>query len=234
MSKKSMITIPTVYYTGTYDEFADLCADNRDRSRCYQRGESVQTLMDSTTMYHLVKKGSVALYITNQEGYRKLLLICGPGMIFPIFRDYRNYKTNHTIEFQVLEELEADVLYEKTMEHLLRESPAFVRRTLNCALDILDLYTYDAVNVAYNDCRSSVCNLLYLLYRQMPGASETGKLNISHEIIACATGHSRPRTSKELSYLCKQKIIDTRRASITVLDPERLVELCTYDVKEEL
>ncbi|MCD8053911.1 MAG: Crp/Fnr family transcriptional regulator [Lachnospiraceae bacterium] len=226
--------IPTFYYQQIYNPFREIFHDNRDGEKHLDKGELVQTLSNNhQTIYHYIRRGSVSLSITTEEGYRKMLLLCGENMIFPIYRDGADYKTNHTIEFQVRENLTADILYESHLRQLLLAHPDFLMRTLNVALDVLDLYTYDAANSSYNDSFVSVCNLLYLLWKQMPETGSPKKLPVSHSDISYATGYSRPQVSKQINRLSRENIVATGYNSLTILDARRLAEYCSYDVREE-
>lgn len=224
---------PTFCYCHLYREYAELFSRHKDGSRHYQKGNLVNTLLNQQTIYHYVLRGTVSLSMITENGYRKMLLICGPGMIFPIFRDGADYRTNYTIQFQAMETVETHFLYESHLKGLLLENPSFLLRTLNVALDVLDLYTYDAANTVYHDPRMAVCNLLLLLWRQLPRPKGSNRLTISRDDIAAATGHSRPQGSKQIGFLSQLGIVKTGRGYLQILDVPRLQEFCSSDVLDE-
>lgn len=109
---------PTFCYCHLYREYAELFSRHKDGSRHYQKGNLVNTLLNQQTIYHYVLRGTVSLSMITENGYRKMLLICGPGMIFPIFRDGADYRTNYTIQFQAMETVETHFLYESHLSQL--------------------------------------------------------------------------------------------------------------------
>lgn len=222
--------IPRFYYENVYNSYEDSIRDRSASIRKYHRGNPIYTMVESKTYYYYICSGMVALYMTGESGEKKMLLICGPGMIFPVYRQGVDYKTNYNIFFEAKDSVTAYYFSEQKLGELMNENPQLTMCTLNTALDILDWYTFSLMDSAYNDSLKKISNILVLIGKQV-GKGRTGeKLFFSHDELAAASGCSRPQTTKQLGYLNNKKIIATHRGYFEILDFERLEALCSKDV----
>lgn len=210
------------------DDFRSLegyfaAAPHKDVS--FRKGDYLWEPGEPFDRIHYIRSGVVENYLIHENGHRKILSFHAGGTIFPGFH-YLHYKIEESLLSRAMTHVQAYEFTQAQFAQLFEANPALVRRVIDWFSSYTNLLIYDGAHQEYNSSFVRLCNLLYLLK-----LSEVGRRNmlqdLTQEELADTLGVSLINVSRGLTQLRRLGIIETKRKTITILEPERLMQLCS-------
>lgn len=159
-------------------------------------------------------------------GYRKILSFHAGGTVFPGFH-YRQYKIEESLLSRALTPVRALEFTSPQFEAMFQESEALRRHVIDWYSAYANLLIYDGAHQEFNSSLVKLCNLLYLLLLREPDEPGKSLYNLTQEALADILGVSLINVTRNLTKLRRAGIIATSRKQITVIDAERLMDLCS-------
>lgn len=148
------------------------------------------------------------------------------GELFSLASITCHYKIEESLLSRAMTHVQAYEFTQAQFAQLFEANPALVRRVIDWFSSYTNLLIYDGAHQEYNSSFVRLCNLLYLLK-----LSEVGRRNmlqdLTQEELADTLGVSLINVSRGLTQLRRLGIIETKRKTITILEPERLMQLCS-------
>lgn len=175
---------------------------------------------------HYLKSGVVQNYLEHEMGYRKILSFHAGGTVFPGFH-YRQYKIEESLLSRALTPVRALEFTSPQFEAMFQESEALRRHVIDWYSAYANLLIYDGAHQEFNSSLVKLCNLLYLLLLREPDEPGKSLYNLTQDALADILGVSLINVTRNLTKLRRAGIIATSRKQITVIDAERLMDLCS-------
>lgn len=88
---------------------------------------------------------------------------------------------------------------------------------------------HDSVSQAFNPCITRVCDVLYLYL--VSTNIKNNIIDISQNFLSNIVGASKAQIERALKELRDEKVLETSRNKITILDLENLLDCCSENVR---
>lgn len=223
--------IPIYMFSHDYEEFYTYLSSIPHRERHFQSDEAIWHLGEPLTNIYYFESGIAKTVIRHENGRQKLAYFHGKGTISPCA-----HATVFQLDLSIVMQAITPV---DTLEFALDDFMSALRGNINLALRLIEVYAH-VVNIGlfegatqpYNDMKTTLCNLLYLLKKGSPRSRQV--IQLSQQSIADILCTDRAYVARYLSQLKKEGIITSRRGKIEVVDDEKLLNYCTSDLTETL
>jgi CRP/FNR family transcriptional regulator, cyclic AMP receptor protein len=107
----------------------------------------------------------------------------------------------------------------------LRSQPDLMMQIVEILCSRLRWTTEQVQDVSFLDLPTRLAKALLRLVRENEGAVGDGQLTITQRELSQVIGRSRESTNKQLRIWAKQGWVRLQRGAVTVLQPEKLVEV---------
>ena len=220
--------LPRYYFEGDFSPFiqwVETCAIEKIR---IPKGNEIKYINQVKAIY--IKSGMVKLTIINESGDESVVMLAGQGTIYPVtcleeqftIEQYMKMKTIMDTEIIVFERAEIATMISKNVEFAYA-AMNFNSKTINSLLTKNILGNYET-------SEQSVCSFLYSYIKYNPNDNHT--VNLTQEDIASITGLSRMQITRILSTLRQDRVVETIRGKVIVLDVDLLEKKCAGIMKE--
>ncbi len=167
----------------------------------------------------LLKQGRVQIYRLSPEGKKLILTTLGPGSIFGEMTLTGQHMYDAFVE--TVEDSLICIISRSDLERLITENPQIALRLL----DILGRRLYEMEKrleeLAFKKIPARLAALLLRLREEQGDIIE----GYTHQDLAEIVGTYRETVTQILNDMKAQRLIETKRKSIRILNPERLKEL---------
>lgn len=167
----------------------------------------------------LLKQGRVQIYRLSPEGKKLILTTLGPGSIFGEMTLTGQHMYDAFVE--TVEDSLICIISRSDLERLITENPQIALRLL----DILGRRLYEMEKrleeLAFKKIPARLAALLLRLRNEQGDIIE----GYTHQDLAEIVGTYRETVTQILNDMKAQRLIETKRKSIRILNPERLKEL---------
>lgn len=170
------------------------------------------------TIYY-IRKGYVRQYLNTKEGKEITVNIFGPGNIFPVSPlmgkqivtySYIAYKNVEIIPFA-----KDDVLYN------IKNDTELMMKMLRQIYEVNSRMSFILVNMLGGSAYRKIIAVLYMLSLRF-GELKNVPFKITHAEIAALTGLSRETVTREMKNIKSDKLIDTQKNKIVILDLQKI------------
>jgi CRP/FNR family cyclic AMP-dependent transcriptional regulator len=193
------------------------------RKRTLARGENIFSKGDLGSGLMGVLSGSVKISVPSADGRDIVLRIIHPGEIFGeiALLDGRP----RTADATVMTDCELMVIERRDFIPFLRSQPDLMMQIVEILCSRLRWTTEQVQDVSFLDLPTRLAKALLRLVGENEGAAGDGKLTITQRELSQVIGRSRESTNKQLRIWAKQGWVRLQRGAVTVLQPEKLVEV---------
>ena len=193
------------------------------RKRTLARGENIFSKGDLGSGLMGVLSGSVKISVPSADGRDIVFRIIHPGEIFGeiALLDGRP----RTADATVMTDCELMVIERRDFIPFLRSQPDLMMQIVEILCSRLRWTTEQVQDVSFLDLPTRLAKALLRLVRENEGAVGDGQLTITQRELSQVIGRSRESTNKQLRIWAKQGWVRLQRGAVTVLQPEKLVEV---------
>ena len=193
------------------------------RKRTWARGETIFSKGDPGSGLMGVLSGSVKISVPSADGRDIVLRIIHPGEIFGeiALLDGRP----RTADATAMTDCELMVIERRDFIAFIRSQPDLMMQIVEILCSRLRWTTEQVQDVTFLDLPTRLAKALLRLVRENDGAAGDSKLTITQRELSQVIGRSRESTNKQLRIWAKQGWVRLQRGAVTVLQPEKLVEV---------
>ena len=223
------------FLTAEFDEYENLFIKYGAREKKFRKKENLPTISGSDGSHHIsyyIKKGIAKLILIDENGDENIMLFMGSGSLYPIHvvQDMFSLE-NGFLYIAAVTELEVLAFPAEKVEEMIRDG------NHDFAIDCLKHYNILVNNLltrgllnTYNSSMQFVCSVMYLfLYYN---ASADNMISLTQDDIARITSLSRMQVARIIARLKAEKIAETGRNQIKILDVPALKDYCSYVVND--
>lgn len=170
-------------------------------------------------------KGIVKISIISEEGNEKILGFHRNSLFGMDLWCKQNFAvvtaTAHT-------DLELCYIPHDEMKKIINKNPKLGIALISYVSDVMRLMVFHMSSHLFLDAKTRIIDILYL-YSHMARHCEFQKtIHMTGQELADLTGISRVHVTRIMKELKESKLIATKRNTITILDKDRLIELCRF------
>lgn len=177
-----------------------------------------------------ILEGTAIFTLQHENGKQRITTFRGKGTIFPLYYAYKSTSVERISEFKALTDMKMIRMDKSDLVNLMKEYPDLFVAMCNAWGDYaLALYMY-TIDEGFETAYTRVCNFLYFCLLT-PELSDGRTIPITHEKIAKSCGLSRENVSRVISRLVSEKIAETIRGGIKILDEDRILKACSYVIR---
>jgi CRP-like cAMP-binding protein len=170
-----------------------------------------------------VLSGSVKISVPSADGRDIVLNIIHAGEIFGeiALLDGRP----RTADATAMTDCELIVIERRDFIPFLRSEPDLIMQIVEILCSRLRWTTEQVQDVTFLDLPTRLAKALLHLVRESEPPAGGGKLTITQRELSQVIGRSRESTNKQLRIWAKQGWVRLQRGAVTVLQPDKLVEV---------
>ncbi|OKL41519.1 Crp/Fnr family transcriptional regulator [Pontibacter flavimaris] len=210
------------------DELEELSAN---KSSClYRKGQVIFNEGSKPAGLHCVHSGKVKVCKMGSDGKEQIIRLAKPGDVI----GYRALMadSNYSASAVAMDDAVVCFVPKSHFMDLIHENMDFSNGLMKLLSKALGNAEERMTQLAYKPVRERLAEALLLLQKtyQQGGSEENFTIAISREDLASIVGTAKETTIRLLSELKEEQIISTKGSSITILDAEKLYNIChLYD-----
>lgn len=192
----------------------------------YKKGDSIVNSGDSPKGIHYIEEGFVKAYAITKYGEENNLIVRQHDDLFPLIWAFTGL--HRDITYEALSDTTLWRVARSDFLSYLKKNEHVVPVLLDMAIEAYRLHSERVMTLEYRTVRERLASFL-LTHAERFNDGTSKKLALSAPIrrqdIASSINASRESTSRALSTLSKQGLINLKSRFIEISDPDRLREL---------
>lgn len=219
---------PRYYFENEYSDFYEYFLSQPHREKTFPAGSYLWKPTEPLKYVHYIQSGVAQTYVEHENGRRKILSFHGEGTVFPGFQQ-QNFKIEKSIvTFAVTETTTLEFTKEQFFRMYQENMPLNIQ-VLEWTASFINLLIYELAHQSYNDLFIKVCNLLYIMAKNVAKGKEPCTVPLTQDNIADLLGCNRVSVAKNLVILRNENIIVTHRKWIEIVNFNKLAEYCSLE-----
>ncbi|MDF9406765.1 Crp/Fnr family transcriptional regulator [Pelotomaculum isophthalicicum JI] len=173
---------------------------------------------------YVVRKGSLKIYRTVEDGREIMLDVLFPGCFFGEMALLDNFRRSASV--QTREKSELLVMPGKIFATLVRQHPTIAFNIILVMSRRLRLANLQMESLALKDARSRIINAILRISQRQQNQESSSVLrygiNLTHQEIGDFSGTSRETVTRVVQELQEKKLISLKKRRLVVLDQDAL------------
>lgn len=183
---------------------------NNGTSLSYKKGEFILRPGESPSGVFYIKSGIVKAYDITKYGEENLLIIRKEKEIFPLIWAITGQE--RSIIYQALSDVNVLRIERKALQDLIKKEPAVLEPLLSMTVEMYRIHSERIINLEYRTVRERLISFLITMSQRFGKKDmNTATINVPlrHQDIASSINASRETTSREISALERNGLIET-------------------------
>lgn len=221
--------IPKHYFSNSLGGLESVVLNKPHTVQRYQKGELLFTSYSREYVYYYIRKGQCVVYGLTERGDQKVLCYYADGVFSHVAVQEEFYSIFDHELIEAVTDVEVCLFRQQDILELLRENFDLVLSMLRFTNELLVLLSYHSLMLAYLPSDKKLYDYLYMCHSHYPKIERDGRkvIAINQSEIASYIGVTRTQVTRLLKQLKAERLIETCRGQIIILDPERLLSRCT-------
>ena len=225
--------IPRNYYQEDFSEFSEIFAREANYViKEFRSGEYLKTMGKAHSQIFYIISGMAYLSLHTDDGKEKIVHFNGDGAITPLYKGMEKFTVELAVSIRASTHVKAYQFSLLQFRKLMDENPDLRDKMFSYTVRKICLLLYESVNQLYNNTMTKTCNFLFLYFHNSMQNGKEVSCKLSQEKLATAIGVSRVHASRVLRQLQEKGIVSVNRSNITLLNREKLQELCSFVLNE--
>lgn len=196
---------------------------HRGTQLAYRKGEYIIRPGEAPNSVFFIEQGLVKAYDISKYGEDNLLIIRKADEIFPLIWALTGQERN--IIYQALDEVRVWRISRPDYLKELRNNPDLLPPLLDMVTEMYRVHSERILTLEYRTVRERITSFLLSMAQRFGRETDHGlviDVPLRHQDIASSVNASRETTSRELSRMEREGLINTPPLSIIILDADRL------------
>lgn len=216
--------MPKYYFSGEFNAYEDLFRRVGGQEKSYAPNEYLARAGEWEDRCFYIKKGVHVLSGTREDGGSTLMMIFGPGSVYPFACGEDDLFQDRHLSSQAPCPVEAIVLTRKQLEAAVEQSGPLAKEAIRQHCEMEHLLLMQRLFHSKGASRLKVGSFLYLYNEVRPEAGDG--LLLTQENVASFVDLSRMQVTRVFRELRDLGLIRTGRRQIQVVDPAGLQKWC--------
>lgn len=221
--------IPSFYFANKFSHYKDIIQGYDVQEVKYPKDALLTNFGEINNTAYYINSGILLLSLAHEKGTEKSLALFGPGSIFPIGLTTHKYKMDFEIILRAFSDLDVYKFPYLTLRQMACDNHDLAMDLLEQDCDFVSYLFHDSVSQAFNPCITRLCDVLYLYL--VSTHIKDNIIELSQGFLSNIVGASRAQIERALKELRDEKILETSRNKITILNLENLLDYCSENVR---
>lgn len=219
--------MPGLVSGGEFGQYRELFEQRFPQRRSVRSGEVAfgRRERGMGVCYYLLK-GRVNGYLVHENGGSTELVLRSEDSCFPLYYSYEATAMEMVVEFIAVCDCELLVMPKHELRQMMLERPQIALAMLDAYGAFCTYIDYALSSNLFDPLETRMCDFLYLQ------RNARNEVHYTQAQIGEAIGASRPNVTRALKALEQEKIIGKRRGVVIVLDKKRLLDRCSYVIRQ--
>lgn len=215
------------YFSGDFAKFEEYFSTIEHQKRKYKKKEKMSGMGEPIDEMFYVLNGTIAASFLHESGHTKSFSFYGKGALVPLyFPDDLNML--RSMAFTAASDLEVYVFNRYAFKKYVNSNPELNMTMYHGYIDLVSMLILDNANQLFCSGLEKISNFLYIYL--INTKKENNTIDLSQSDLTEFVGMNLKNVSKYLKVLRDERIIETHRNKIVVLDMEKLKEHCSADI----
>ncbi|MCB2293996.1 Crp/Fnr family transcriptional regulator [Clostridium algoriphilum] len=221
--------IPSFYFSNKFFHYKDIIQKYDVQKVKFPKDSLLTNYGKINNTAYYINSGILLLSLAHEKGGEKSLALFGPGSIFPIGLTNHKYKMDFEIILRAFSDLDVYKFSYLTLRKMACDNHNLAIDLLEEDCDFTSYLFHDSVSQAFDPCITRLCDVLYLYL--VSTHIENNIIKISQNFLSNIVGASRAQIERALKELRDEKVLETSRNKIIILNLENLLEYCSDNVR---
>lgn len=215
--------LPRLYFSGEFQPYEQLFRKTGYDMK-FAKGEYLCKPGDELDTVYYIVKGLANFSICLSDGNIFTPMYFGDGSMFPLICTEDGFALEFSIMFQACTDMEVIVLSIGQMRELLTNHE-LACECVDHYCKFSNQFIARSISTLFISSENRLADFLYLYLHYKP--EKDNQIFLTQQDIASITGLSHAQLGRILANFRNQKIIETRRGSLLVLDLDKLLKACS-------
>ncbi|WP_437773456.1 Crp/Fnr family transcriptional regulator [Arthrobacter sp. KNU40] len=211
---------PRLYVSDDFAPFTELIKGYGTQMPKIKRDTVLHDANGAKRTSYFIQSGIARLSFINEEGTEGTLFFFGKGSIYPINIMEDKLSTENYLQLVSVTELDVIAFPARRVLDMCAASAEFNLAIINHYVRYVNVLLTKQLLNSYNDSTQLVSALLFLYVYEQP--EQNSLVDLTQEQIAQVTGLSRTQVTRVLKILRDDRVIETNRGRLQILDLEAL------------
>lgn len=216
--------IPQYFLEDYFSEFSDIVEKHSSCRKFIPKGTILHEAQEKDKTSYYIEDGIATLKMLNESGRENILFFLCKGSIYPINTIPTELSMDGYLYLIATTDLQVLTFPALTIKNMMNESTDFSNAIIKHYVQYTNILLSKILLNSYNDSKKCICSFLYL-YNFYYGNNY--RLNLNQEQIGQILGLSRIQVARTLNILRQEKVIETKRNNIVILNNKTLLEYCS-------
>ena len=221
--------IPSFYFSNKFSLYKDIIQKYDVQKVKYSKDSLLTKYGEINNTAYYINSGILLLSLSHEKGTEKSLALFGPGSIFPIGLTKHKYKMDFEIVLRAFSDLDVYKFSYLELRKIASDNHDLAMDLLEQDCDFVSYLFHDSVSQAFNPCITRLCDVLYL-YLVSTNINDN-IIELSQSFLSNIVGASKAQIERALKELRDEKVLETSRNKITILNLDSLLTYCSENVR---
>lgn len=220
---------PRYYFSDEFKKFEEVIKNSNSKLEYFKKGEYLSATGEELDKIYYILDGTVKMSLIHESGREKTFSFHGPGTLIPYYYPSK-FKLEKSLLLYAVTDIDVLSVDKLDFAGILESNFELCNIHFDVYVKLVNLLMYDIGNQLFNDSLVKTCNFLYSYLKI--GESKNNIIDISQDELASIVGLNRISVAKNLKLLRDQDVIKTSRNRIVIVDSQKLLQLCSYDISD--
>lgn len=215
------------YFSDDFSAFEDYFSKIKNSVRRYQKNEPVNGFGEPMDEMYYIINGTMSGSFIHESGNIKTSSFYGKGYLAPLYFP-GEIDMMRSFAFTAVTDLEVYVFNRCAFEQYVNSNPALNIAMYGAYIKLVSLNGQELANQLFSPGMEKICNFFYIYLKNTN--DHENKIPFSQHAIAEFVGLNRANVAKYLKVLRDEKVIETHRNHVIVINMEKLRQYCSENI----
>ena len=215
------------YFSDDFSAFKDYFSEIKHSVRRYKKNEPVNGFGEPMDEMYYIISGTMAGSFIHESGNIKTSSFYGKGYLAPLYFP-GEIEMMKSFAFTAVTDLEVYVFKRNTFDQYVNSNPQLNIAMYRAYIKLVSLNGQEMANQLFSTGMEKICNFFYIYLKNTN--DHENRIPFSQHNIAEFVGLNRANVAKYLKVLRDEKVIDTQRNQIIVINMEKIRRYCSKNI----
>lgn len=211
------------YFEKEFIQFYKILSQYPYHLKRYHKGDYLVKAGDLFDFNHYILSGLIKVSVLHDSGDEKIIAYFGPHSIYPIIANEKPFILESSILVQALSDCETMAFTFATTRKIMTDHPEVSIAMIDHYCKFTNYLFFQETTQTYEPLMTRVCNMLYIYLENF----NSNDFDLTQSDLASSIGATRTAVVKVLKNLRDEKIIETGRNKITIINKDQLINHCS-------
>jgi len=212
------------YFSDDFSEFEDYFSKIEHKERKYKIGEPVNAFGEPMDEMYYILNGTMSASFLHATGNVKTSSFYGKGYLAPLYFP-GDLSILRSMAFTAISELEVYVFNRNTFDQYINSNPDLNIAMYQAYIKLVTLNSQELANQLFSPGMEKICNFFYIYLENTKNHDNI--IHLSQNAIQEIVGLNRGNVAKYLRILRNEKVLETQRNKIIIINMEKLRGYCS-------